>query len=115
MTGILIFLIVAATVASDLLQAWDGRRAGGVHSASGLARHLQRWPIVLSIGCMAVSFFSFRAALQIADMSYVVPATAASIAVETLLAGFLLRERISARRWLGAALVGSGVLLLGQS
>ena len=115
MTGFLIFLIVAATAASDLLQAWEGRRQGGVHSTDGLGRHLKRWPITLSIICMAVSFFAFIAALRGADMSYVVPASAASIAVETMLAAWLLKERVSARRWMGVVLVASGVALLAQS
>ena len=115
MTGALIFLIVAATTASDLLQAWDGRRQGGVHSAGGLGRHLQRWPIVLSIFFMAISFFAFIAALRVADMSYVVPASAASIALETLLAAWLLNERVSRRRWVGVLLVAGGVALLAQS
>ena len=115
MTWLLIFLIVAATVASDLLQAWEGRRQGGVHSADGLGQHLRRWPIILSIACMSVSFFSFIGALRLADMSLVVPATAASIAVETILASLILKERVNARRWAGALLVAIGVSLLANS
>jgi uncharacterized membrane protein len=114
-TGFLLLLIVAATAASDLLQAWEGRRQGGVHTADGLGRHMTRWPIALSIVCMAVSFFAFIAALRIADMSYVVPASAASIALETLLAAWLLHERVSGRRWTGVVLVAAGVALLAQS
>jgi len=112
MTWLLIFVIVAATAASDLLQAWEGRRQGGVHSADGMGRHLQRWPILLSIACMAVSFFAFIAALRTADMSFVVPASAASIAIETLLAAWLLKEHVNTRRWIGALLVAAGVALL---
>jgi uncharacterized membrane protein len=114
-TGLLIFLIVAATAASDLLQAWEGRRQGGVHSAEGLGEHLTRWSIALSIVCMAISFFAFIAALRTADMSFVVPASAASIAVETLLAAWLLKEHVNTRRWMGVVLVAAGVTLLAQS
>jgi uncharacterized membrane protein len=114
-TLLLISLIVLGTVASDMLQSWDGRRQGGVQDAAGLGRHLQRWPIVLSIACMAVSFFSFIGALRYADMSYVVPASAASIAIEIALARIVLGEQLEAKRWVGAALVAGGVLLLAQS
>jgi uncharacterized membrane protein len=64
---------------------------------------------------MAVSFVSFVAVLRIAELSFVVPATAASIAVETALARLLLGESVHFRRWAGACLVGAGVALLGQS
>ena len=64
---------------------------------------------------MAISFFAFIAALRVADMSYVVPASAASIALETLLAAWLLNERVSRRRWVGVLLVAGGVALLAQS
>ena len=114
MTWLLILVIVLATAAADLLQAWEGRRRGGVHSADGMKMHLMSWPIAVSIVCMAISFFAFIAALRVADMSFVVPASAASIAVETLLASWILKERVNTRRWMGALLVASGVLLLAQ-
>jgi uncharacterized membrane protein len=61
---------------------------------------------------MAISFFSFALLLRIADLSFAVPATAASYVVETLLAKWLLRERVDVRRWTGALLVACGVALL---
>ena len=37
------------------------------------------------------------------------PASAASLVFETILARLVLRERVDARRWMGAALVAGGV------
>ena len=107
-----ILIIVAATAAADLLQAWEGRRRGGVHSTGAMGMHLQSPLIALSIFCMAISFFAFLAALRIAEMSFVVPASAASIAVETPLAAWVLKERVNTRRWVGALLVVIGVGLV---
>jgi uncharacterized membrane protein len=61
---------------------------------------------------MAVSFFAFMSLLRVADLSFVVPATAASYVLETVLARYVLKERIGRRRWAGALLVACGVALV---
>jgi drug/metabolite transporter (DMT)-like permease len=68
--------------------------------------------IIASIACMAVSFFAFMSLLSIADLSFAVPATAASFVFETILARYALKERVSWKRWSGASLVACGVALL---
>jgi len=95
--------IVGGTVCSDLLQSHGMRNAEG-----------RGWKLSLSIFCMAVSFFSFTQVLRIAPLSFVVPASAASIAIDTLLARIILKERVQLRRWAGAILVAGGVILLAQ-
>jgi uncharacterized membrane protein len=107
--------MVLATVASDLLQSWAGKRQGAVTSLGRLGSLLRQWPIVAAVACMAVSFFSFLELLKIADLSFVVPVSAATIVLETLLARLLLGERVGGRRWTGTALVAAGVLLLARS
>jgi uncharacterized membrane protein len=61
---------------------------------------------------MAISFFSFLAALSIADLSFVLPATSLSFVITTLGAKLFLKEKISATRWTGIALVCLGVALI---
>jgi uncharacterized membrane protein len=61
---------------------------------------------------MAISFFAFLQLLSIADLSFAVPATAATYVVETFLARVVLKENVAWQRWAGAALVACGVLLL---
>jgi drug/metabolite transporter (DMT)-like permease len=61
---------------------------------------------------MAVSFFAFMALLSVAELSFAVPATAASYVLETILARYILKERISRKRWAGALLVACGVALI---
>ena len=109
---LLVFAIVGATAAGDVLQSFEMKRhpqSGVRATAGGLFR---RPLLLLSIGCMAASFFSFMALLAIADLSFAVPATAASYVVETLLAKWILKERVDSRRWAGALLVTCGVALL---
>ena len=109
---LLVAAIVGATAVADLLQSLEMKR----HPGSGVrstARGLFRRPLLLlSIACMAVSFSSFMSLLSVADLSFAVPATAASYVVETLLAKWILKERVDSRRWAAALLVTCGVALL---
>ncbi len=118
MKWLLVVIMVAATVLSDLLQSHEMKRAGEQSvGASGLARLLraivQRSFLMLAIGCMAVSFFSFMALVRSEPLSFAVPASAASFVLETLLAKLVLREHIGVRRAAGALIVLAGVVLVG--
>jgi drug/metabolite transporter (DMT)-like permease len=118
MKWILVTVMVVATVLSDLLQSFEMKRAGQQSvGARGLMRLLKeiarRRFLILAIGCMAVSFFSFMALVQTEPLSFAVPASAASFVLETLLAKLLLRERIGVRRAAGALIVLCGVVLVG--
>ena len=114
----LVSIMVVATVASDLLQSYEMKRAGAQSvEPRGLMRLLrmiaQRRFLMLAIGCMAVSFFSFMALVQSEPLSFAVPASAASFVLETVLAKVMLHERIGARRAAGTLLVLCGVVLVG--
>ena len=118
MKWILVTVMVVATVLSDLLQSFEMKRAGQQSvGARGLMRLLReiarRRFLILAIGCMAISFFSFMALVQTEPLSFAVPASAASFVLETLLAKLLLRERIGFRRTAGALIVLCGVVLVG--
>lgn len=70
--------------------------------------------LLLGIFCMAVSFFVFMALLQVAPLSFAVPASAATFILETALAKFVLKEVVGPRRIAGAFLVLCGVVLLAR-
>ncbi|MCS7025651.1 MAG: EamA family transporter [Bryobacteraceae bacterium] len=118
MKWLLVLTIVAATVASDLLQSREMKRQGEIQDfrpgALGrlFVRLFRRRMLILAVACMAISFFAFLALLRIADLSFAAPATAATYVVETLLAKVLLKENVSWQRWTGACLVAGGVGLL---
>ena len=114
---LLVALIVAGTVAGDTLQSFEMKRHGEIHFRSrGLGRvaanlAMKKY-LILAIVCMAISFFAFMTLVSQADLSFAVPASAASFVFETILARLVLRERVDAKRWMGAALVAGGVALL---
>jgi drug/metabolite transporter (DMT)-like permease len=118
MRWLLVAAMVFSTVLSDLLQSYEMKRAGEQSvSARGLRRLLhviaQRRLLILAIVCNALSFFSFMALLQAEPLSFAVPASSASFVVETVLAKFVLHERLGARRTAGALAVLAGVVLVG--
>jgi drug/metabolite transporter (DMT)-like permease len=113
-----IAVIVGATTVGEVLQAMGMRRHGEIRdfrpgalgrAAAALARS---WIIVAAVAAMAVSFFAYMALLTIADLSFAVPATAVTYVLETVLAKYLLKERVGWVRWAGASLVICGVALV---
>jgi len=94
--------VVVSTAGADLLQSHAMRRGG------------KAWKLPLSVVFMAGSFFSFTQLLRVSDLSFAVPATAASFVLETVLAKIILKEVVDRRRWAGAVLVAVGVALLGH-
>ena len=114
----LVGVIVACNATGDLLNAFGMRNAGRVHhfNPSALRRLLRaifhnRY-VIGGIIAMAVAFFALLSLLSIANLSFAVPATAASYLLETILAKFILREEVHWQRWLGAGLVACGVIML---
>jgi drug/metabolite transporter (DMT)-like permease len=114
----LVGTIVLSTTVGDVLQSKEMKRHGQIEDfrPSGLKATLldlaKRPALLGAIFCMAVSFFAFMLLVSVADLSFAVPATAASYVVETILAKFMLGEKIDYRRWAGALLVAGGVALL---
>lgn len=119
MKWLMVGIIVGATVLGDLLQSFEMKRskveAEDLRPGQWgrLLRELaQRGPLVLAVFFMAISFFAFMKLLSIADLSFAVPATAASVVLETVLARVVLKEVVGWKRWAGACLVAAGVALL---
>ena len=103
---------------TDLLQSLEMKRHGEIRDFGprGVGRAIKTLArkkyLILAVLFMAVSFFAFMTLVETADLSFAVPASAASLVLETFLARLVLREKVDARRWLGAALVATGVWLL---
>jgi drug/metabolite transporter (DMT)-like permease len=119
MKWLLLSIVVGATALSDLLQSHEMKRAGEQSiGARGLVRLLKtivrRRELILSIACLAISFFAFMALVQAEPLSFAVPASAASFIIETLLAKLVLKEQVGMRRAAGALLVLGGIVLLAR-
>jgi drug/metabolite transporter (DMT)-like permease len=118
MKWLLVSIIVLATTAGEVLQAMGMKRHGEIHdfrpgALGRVVSALARCRYILgAVGCMAISFFAFMALVSVAELSFAVPATAASYVFETVLAKYLLKEQVGWKRWAGAGLVACGVALL---
>ena len=115
---LLLSAVVGCTVLADVLQSLEMKRHGEIRDFGprGLARTARalaaRRYLILAVAFMTVSFFAFMTLVQTADLSFAVPASAATVTIETVLARVALKEHVDRRRWAGAGLVALGVLLL---
>ncbi|MBI4465576.1 MAG: hypothetical protein HY647_12805 [Acidobacteria bacterium] len=113
MRFLLLSVVVLAGAAGDVCVARAMKAAAGAEgpwaTAACAVRNLFLW---LGIGWKAIAFFSLLGLLTLADLSWVVPATAVSFVLEVLAAKIFLRERVSSTRWAGALCVCLGVALI---
>jgi len=115
-----IALIVAATTAGEVLAAKGMRSHGEIRDfrpgaiGRALALMARNRFMIASVAAMAVSFFAYEGLIAIADLSFAVPATAVTCVLETILARFVLHEKVNRLRWAGAALVIAGVALVAR-
>lgn len=118
MRWVLVMVIVGCNATGDLLNAFGMRQQGRVRDfhISGLRRLLHALRhnryVIGGVAAMAVAFFALLSLFSIADLSFAVPATAASYLLETILAKLILKEDVRWQRWLGACMVAAGVGLL---
>ena len=114
----LVIAIVVPGATGDILNTLGMKRHGEVHDfrpgALGrmLAALTRNRYVLGGVVAMAISFMAFMSLLSVAELSFAVPATAASYLLETILAKYILKEEITRVRWVGACLVAIGVALL---
>lgn len=118
MRWVLVALMVAATTAGEVLQAAGMRRHGEIRDfrpgaiGRALATLARNRFVIGSAVAMAISFFAFMKLLSISELSFAVPVSAVSYVMETVLAKYVLKERVTSLRWAGALLVIGGVVLV---
>jgi uncharacterized membrane protein len=71
--------------------------------------------IWLGIFSLSIFFVAYILVLSWADFSYVQPASAMSYGLITLLAYFVLHEKITPTRWVGVLLICVGVFVVGDT
>ncbi|HUA84097.1 MAG TPA: hypothetical protein VMB85_09585 [Bryobacteraceae bacterium] len=64
---------------------------------------------------LALGLFANLSLLSWADLSYVLPVTAAGYSLSGLLGWAVLGEHISPGRWIGIALITAGAILVGRT
>ena len=92
---------------------WEGWAPG--HLWDFFFRAFTNGTIWIAIGLLLSYFVAYLLVLSWADYSYVQPASSASYVFIALLAHFVLRETISPIRWLGVAIICTGVFVVGRT
>jgi transporter family protein len=122
-----VLLLVIADSAGNILLARGMKQVGApARRNTSTAMRLGRLLLVarrailnpalcLGILCMAITFFSFLALLSWADLSFVLPATSLSYVVSLLGARYILKERVTAARWIGTIVICLGIALISLS
>ena len=117
-TAAAILIIVFASSVGEVLIAKGMREVGEISTLRVPELIKIVWRILtnkfffVGLLLMALSYFSFLAALSFTDLSLVVPATSISFAIKTLGAKLFLKEKISRERLIGTLLVCLGVALI---
>lgn len=118
MNWLLVATVALTSSLGETLQTLGMKLHGEIHDFRPRAlgkvvlRLARSWHLGLSLLLLGISFAAFLLLLSVADLSFAVPATAVECVSTTLLAKYLLKERVNWRRWAGAALVACGVALL---
>jgi len=118
----LINTVAVSAIAGDILTAGAMRRIGDldlIRAKSGLlgaVKSVVGSPMfLLGVCSMAVSFFSLLFTLSVVDVSLATPASAAITYIGNAFAAkFFLGENVDKWRWISAAFVTAGVILLAK-
>ena len=97
--------------AGDSLLSYGMKQIGNVslhHPAELLLAITNHW-VALGIVLLLAFFASYMTALSWADLTYVLPASSLGYVLLAVIARFVLHEHVSVTRWMGIALVSSGV------
>jgi len=103
--------ITVLSTAGDSLLARGMKELGSVslHNLSGLLLAILNPWVTAGILFLLAFFACYMSALSWADLTYVLPATSLGYVLVALIARFGFHEEISPTRWLGIALIASGV------
>lgn len=103
--------VTVFAAAGDSMLSHGMKQTGSIsihHLQSVVLAVLNPW-VAIGILLLLAFFASYMNALSWADLTYVLPATSLGYVLLALVAKFALREQISLLRWLGIALISSGV------
>jgi multidrug transporter EmrE-like cation transporter len=117
---IAIGMLVMASSAGDVMLSAAMKRIGDLEELRAkkgllavIGRVVSEKLFLIGLCCLIFSFFCLLTALSWGDASLVAPASASLTYIcSAILAKFVLHENVDRRRWLSAALVCVGVLML---
>jgi drug/metabolite transporter (DMT)-like permease len=103
--------VTVFAAAGDTMLSHGMKQVGSVpvhHLQGVIFAVLNPW-VAIGILLLLAFFATYMTALSWADLTYVLPATSLGYVLLALVARFVLHEQVSPLRWLGIALITSGV------
>ena len=103
--------VTVFAAAGDSMLSHGMKQTGNIslhHLQTIILAVLNPW-VAVGIVLLLAFFASYMNALSWADLTYVLPATSLGYVLLALVAKFALHEQVSPLRWLGIALISSGV------
>lgn len=115
-TRLFALLTILSNVAGNAFLTRGMQQLGDIgNSPLALIAALFHPLVALGVVLLIVWTLSHMALLSWADLSYVMPVTAASYVVTAFAARIFLHEFVSPARWIGIVLVTAGVTLVGRT
>jgi drug/metabolite transporter (DMT)-like permease len=113
---IVVMISVLCVSAGETLLAAGMRHVGkgGHEGLRFVAAAAGSWQVIVGTLLMMAFFALYALALSWADLSFVLPLTAVSYVTGALFAQVFLGEHVSLTRWVGAAIITLGVLVVGK-
>jgi len=113
----LLILVLLLRPVGNLSLAWGMKHFPQIVSISPIP-YLQAMLnpyVAIGIVLLILALLVRMALLSLADLSYVVPMTAAGYIISTALAELFLKEHVSAKGWIGTLLVFLGTAIVGPT
>jgi drug/metabolite transporter (DMT)-like permease len=116
--GLMLIFFICCSTGGEIAMTHGMKQVGEPESFRPMAllrfigKAVRNGWVWLAMPLLAASFYSLLILLSWAPLSVVIPASAFNYVVGTLGAKYLLKEQVSARRWMGVGLVFFGVILV---
>jgi multidrug transporter EmrE-like cation transporter len=116
--GLMLMFFICCSTGGEVAMTYGMKQVGEPESFRPMAllrfigkavRNVWVW---FAVPLLAASFYSLLILLSWAPLSVVIPASAFNYVVGTFGAKHLLKEQVSAKRWMGVAMVCIGVTLV---
>lgn len=113
----LLILVLLLRPFGNLSLAWGMKHVSTIVSLNPLPylRAMLDPYVAVGILLLILSLLVRMALLSLADLTYVVPMTAAGYVISTVLARVFLQENVSTEGWIGTVLVFLGIALVGPT
>lgn len=105
------FAVIALNACGNLCLSIGMRR----HPATDYVAAFENLWVILGIVLLIGWLLSQLALLSWADLTYVLPITAASYVGSAVLGAAVLHEKVSLSRWAGIALIAMGIVIVGRT